>query len=259
MGDLKMWNNLNTGEYEGMIAETISIKKENNEFLRVYCSKPLTAGYHPGIVLIPHMPGWDEFTRETARRFTQHGYIVMCPDIYCRVGTGHPEEISKLAREQGGVPDDVVMSDCKASLDYIKAQPVSNGKVGVIGMCSGGRHAFLAACTVDGFEAAVDCWGGGVVCEPEKLTPARPVAPIDYTEKLSIPLLGIFGNLDKSPTPEQVNQLEEELKKYNKNYMFYRYDECGHAFWSYHGTNYRPLETIDSFNKVLQFFDDNLK
>ena len=209
-----MWNDLRTDAREGMIAETITLKGYNNDPVRAYYSRPLSDGPHPGIVLIPHMPGWDEWCRETSRRFTQHGYAVLCPDIYCRVGAGTPPEVAKMSRERGGVPDDCVMGDTKGCLDFLKIQPQSNGKVGVIGMCSGGRHAFLAACTVEGFDCAVDCWGGGVIMKEEELSPARPKAPIDYAEQLNIPLLGIFGNEDHSPTPEQVNETEEVLKKY---------------------------------------------
>ena len=67
------WNSFLTDSYDGMIAETISIPGYHDEQIRAYYSRPLGAGPFPGIVLIPHMPGWDEFLRETARRFTQHG------------------------------------------------------------------------------------------------------------------------------------------------------------------------------------------
>ncbi|MBQ4254139.1 MAG: dienelactone hydrolase family protein [Erysipelotrichaceae bacterium] len=255
-----MWNSFKTDEYDGMIAETISLKGYNNDVIRAYYSRPLTSKPYPGIVLIPHMPGWDEFCRECARRFTQHGYAVLCPDIYCRVGSGTPTEVAAKAREQGGVSDDCVMGDTRACLEFLKDAPVSNEKVGVIGMCSGGRHAFLAACTVEGFDAAVDCWGGGVVVsDPSQLTPSRPVAPIDYSEKLNIPLLGIFGNDDHSPTPEDVNKLEETLKKLGKDYDFYRYDGAGHGFWYYDKPMYRQQQAMDSFDKVIEFFDKHLK
>ena len=36
-----------------------------------------------------------------------------------------------------------------------------NGKVGVIGYCSGGRQSFLAACSLP-LAAAVDCYGAFV-------------------------------------------------------------------------------------------------
>ena len=51
-----------------------------------------------------------------------------------------------------------------------------NGKVGIWGTCSGGRHAYLGACRVPGFDACVDCWGGRVVMAPEDLSPRQPVA-----------------------------------------------------------------------------------
>ncbi len=253
-----MWNELKTDSYEGMIAETIQISDGTNS-IRAYYSRPLGTGPYPSIVLIPHMPGWDEWCRETSRRFTQHGYAVMCPDIYREFGSGTPTEVSKKAMENGGVHDDSVMADAKGCLDFLKAQPMSNGKTGVIGMCSGGRHAFMAACTVDGFDAAVDCWGGFVVMEKEQLSEARPVSPLDYTEQLQIPLLGIFGNDDKHPSVEEVNILEEELKKFGKDYTFYRYDGAGHGIWYYDKPMYRWEQAMDSFNKVQEFFDQHLK
>lgn len=254
-----MWNQIRTDEYEGMLAETVTITGHNGDPVRAYFSRPLGSGPYPGIVLIPHMPGWDEFCRETARRFTQHGYSVICPDIFGRMGKGTPDEVSQKARAAGGVPDDSVMGDCKASLKYLKDLPYSNGKVGVIGMCSGGRHAFLAACTIDGFDAAVDCWGGRVVASKEELSPAQPVAPIDYTKDLKCPLLGIFGNEDRFPSPEQVDQHEKELKKYGKTYEFYRYDGAGHGIWYYHNAMYRQEQAMDSWQKTFEFFNKYLK
>lgn len=254
-----MWNKLNTGEYEGMLAETITMSGFGGEDVRAYYSRPLGYGPYPGIVLIPHIPGWDELCRETARRFTQHGYAVICPDIYCRFGHGMPDEIAAKARDAGGVPDDCVMGDCEGALKYITSQPYSNGKAGVIGMCSGGRHAFLAACRLTGFHAAVDCWGGRVVASKDELTPERPVAPIDLTADLSCPLLGIFGNDDTSPTPEQVDMHEQELKKHGKDYEFHRYNGAGHAFWYYNFDAYRPKQAMDAWENVFGFFEKHLR
>ncbi len=254
-----MWNSLQTGRYEGMLAETVAVKGFNGDRINMYYSRPLGEGPFPGIVLVPHMPGWDEWCRETARRFTQHGYLAICPDIYARFGHGTPDEVSDKMRAAGGVPDESVMGDCRGALDFITGQAYSNGKVGVIGTCSGGRHAFLAACRVDGFEAAVDCWGGGVVMGKEQLTPARPVAPIDYTADLKCPLLGIFGNDDHSPTREQVDIHEEALKKHGKDYEFHRYDDAGHGFWYYNWDAYRPRQAMDSWEKTFAFFEKHLR
>ena len=83
-------------------------------------------------------------------------------------------------RAAGGVPDDQVIGDAKGAAAWLRAQPEANGKVGVIGFCSGGRHAFLIACRAPEFDALVDCWGGNVIVDDPKLLNAkRPIAPIE--------------------------------------------------------------------------------
>ena len=74
----------------------------------------------------------------------------------------------------------------------------------------------------------------------EELNAKTPVAPIDMTKDLCCPLLGMFGNDDRAPSPEQVNQHEAELKKHGKTYEFHRYDGAGHGFFYWHRPLYRP-------------------
>ena len=254
-----MWNQIQTDVYEGMLAETVTVSGYKGDRIHAYLSRPLGVGPYPSIVLIPHMPGWDEFNKEVARRFTHHGYITICPNIYERYGHGLPDDIAVKAREDGGVSDESVMDDCEGMLTYLKSLPYSTDKVGIIGMCSGGRHAFLAGCSIQGFSAVADCWGGGVVMSEEMLSSARPKAPIDLIENLNAPLIGIFGNDDVAPTAEQVDLHEQALKKYNKDYEFYRYDDAGHAFWNYTRDSYRATQTMDSWEKVMSFFEKHLK
>lgn len=254
-----MWNSFQTDAYEGMIAETIRISGHDGKPIQAYYSRPIGDGPFPGILLIHHMPGWDEFTREAARRFTAHGYSVICPNLYEDFGHGTPVEVTQRVMAAGGVSDKTVMEDCDGALNFLKNQTNASGKAGVIGMCSGGRHTFLAACTLKGIDAAVDCWGGGVVCPPEQLTPQRPVQPLDYAENLSCPLLGIFGNEDRNPTPEDVNILEARLKELGKDYEFYRYDGAGHGIWYYDKPMYRQEQAMDSLEKVLAFFERHLR
>ena len=85
-------------------------------------------------------------------------------------------------------------------MNWVKSHPTSNGKVGIIGTCSGGRHAVLVASSVPGFGAVADLWGGGVV-QPSQLERDQPVAPIDLTPNLNAPLIGLFGNDDMRPEP----------------------------------------------------------
>jgi carboxymethylenebutenolidase len=129
----------------------------------------------------------------------------------------------------------------------------------VIGFCSGGRHAYLAACSLARVDAVVDCWGGNVIVDDVKLlTAKRPVAPIDLTENLRCPLLGLFGNDDQNPNPDQVNRTEALLQKLGKRYEFHRYDGAGHAFFNASRPAYRAEQALDGWNKVFAFFHRHL-
>jgi len=224
-----------------------------------YYAHPTNAGPHPGVVVIHHMPGWDEWTCEVARKFAHHGYAAIAPHLYFRDGPGSPDDIGARARAAGGVADEQAMGDVAGSMKFLRAQPHSNGKVGVIGFCSGGRLAYLAAGSIRGIDATVDCWGGSVIVKDKKqLDAKRPVAPIDLTDKITCPLLGIFGNDDANPTADQVNRTEAVLKKLGKNYEFHRYDGAGHAFFNTLRDAYRPEQAIDGWRKVFDFFNRNL-
>ena len=162
-------------------------------------------------------------------------------------------------RAEGGVPDDQVVGDAAAGMQWLKSQPQCNGKVGIMGTCSGGRHALLAASRAQGFSAVADLWGGGVVAAKEQLTPKQPVAPIDYTKDLQAPLLGLLGNEDQRPAPADVDKHEQELKKYGKTYEFHRYDGAGHGFFYYDRPAYRPQQAMDGWEKLFAFFEKHLK
>jgi len=253
-----MWNSFRTDANEGISTEVITYAGGNGDEIHAYVARPTTDGPHPGVVAVHHMPGWDEFYREFSNRLARHGYTVICPDLYCRYGHGTPDDIAAKVRGEGGVYDDSVVGDCGAARDWLLAEPTSNGKVGIIGTCSGGRHALLTASMKPGFDAVADLWGGGVIQSQEELSAARPVAPIDYTADLAAPLLGLFGNDDKYPTPELVNQHEAELKRLGKDYEFHRYDGASHGFFYYQAPMYRPEAAMDGWAKVFTFFGNRL-
>jgi carboxymethylenebutenolidase len=253
-----MWNSFSTDARFSMTAEVITYPGGQGDEIHAWVAGPAGQEPAPGIVAVHHMPGWDEFYREFAERLGRHGYTVICPDLYCRFGHGTPDDVAARVRSQGGVPDDQVVADCAAALAWLKGQPTSNGKAGIIGTCSGGRHALLAASLTPGFDAVADLWGGGVVMTEQDLSEGRPVAPIDYTAQLSAPLLGLFGNDDTHPSPEQVDRHEAELKRHGKEYEFHRYDGAGHGFFYYHTPMYRPEAAMDGWAKVFSFFSHHL-
>ena len=253
-----MWNQRRTDEFEGMTTELVTISGHGGDAVSAYLARPSGDGPYPGVVLVHHMPGWDELYREFTRRMADHGFAAISPNLYERFGHGTPEDVAAHARSEGGVADDVAVADFEAAREYLGGQSYCSGKVGIMGTCSGGRHAYLAACRAQGFGAVVDLWGGNVVMPAERLTEKQPTAPIDYTPQLSAPLLGLFGNDDSSPSPEEVDLQEEALKEHGKTYEFHRYDGAGHGFWYYDRPAYRQEQAMDAWNRTIAFFQTHL-
>ncbi len=246
--------------YEGLIGETITMRGHKGEAIEAYLARPLGVASAPGVVVIHHMPGWDEWTMEVARKLAAHGYAAIAPHLFSRLGAaGTPwHELAASARTVGGMPDAQVVGDVGAAAELLREQPLSNGKVGVIGFCSGGRQAYMMACKLD-IDAAVDCWGGRVIAKPEELNERQPEAVIDMTPEMRCPLLGIFGNDDASPDPDQVNRTEAVLRDLGKDYEFHRYDGAGHGFFATDRANYRPEQAVDGWKKVFAFFERTLQ
>ena len=138
-------------------------------------------------------------------------------------------------------------------MTFLRSLPNSNGKVGTIGYCSGGRQSFLAAVSLP-LDAAVDCYGAFVVGTPPEGMPLKVGPIVHLTKDLSCPLLGLFGAEDTRPSPEQVQELEQELKAQGKTYEFHTYEGAGHAFFAVNRPAYRPEAANDGWNRIWDFY-----
>jgi carboxymethylenebutenolidase len=244
--------------YDGLLAETINIVGHDGDLIPAYLARPLGPGPFPGVVVIHHMPGYDPGSREIVRTFAANGYAALCPNLHHRYAPGAAHgEAAMATREAGGVPDAQCIGDVGAAMEHLRALTTANGKVGVIGYCSGGRQAYVVACNLP-FDAAVDCYGGRVVAAPDELTPAQPVAAIDMTPDLRCPLLGLFGAEDRNPSPAMVRQIEAALREHGKTYEFHTYEGAGHAFFSVDRPNYDVEAANDGWQKIWDFFGRHL-
>jgi carboxymethylenebutenolidase len=244
--------------YDATLAETVTIYGHGGHEIEAYAARPLQAGPIGGVVVIHHMPGYDEQTKEYARTFAAHGYNAVVPNLYHRDAPGaDPDDAAATARAKGGVPDERLVGDVAGAAAYLRGLSSSNGKVGTIGHCSGGRQSFLAACSLP-LQAAVDCYGAFVVGTPPDGMPLKVGPIVHLTKDLSCPLLGLFGSDDQHPSPAQVAELEQELKAQGKTYEFHSYEGAGHAFFSVNRTAYRPEAAVDGWQRIWTWFGQYL-
>ncbi len=240
-------------------AESIRITGHGGDELEAYFAQPLGDGPYGGVVVIHHMPGYDESTKEITRRFADHGYLALCPNLYSREGIGtDPDEAAAAVREKGGIPDNQLVGDVDGAARNLRSLDRSNGRVGTIGYCSGGRQSVLAACRLD-LDAAVDCYGAFVVNEPPAEIPLRIRPIVHLVENLSCPLLGLFGAEDQHPSPEETAALGSALEQAGKTFELHTFEDAGHAFFATNRAAYRPEAANRAWPIVWDFFGRTLR
>jgi carboxymethylenebutenolidase len=243
---------------EALTAGNVLIAGHGGDQINAYQALTGEGGSRPGVLVIHHLPGWDSPTKEIARRFAANGYNAICPNLYAREGLDvEPDDAAAAARVKGGVTDEQFLGDAGGAIDALRALPNSNGKVGVIGYCSGGRQSFLTAVSLP-VDAAVDCYGAFVTGVVPEGFPLKAVPLVDRTDALGCPLLGLFGVEDKFPDPENVAELEAALIAHGKTYEFHNYEGAGHAFFATDRPSFRPEAALDGWQRIFSWFETYL-
>lgn len=128
-----------------------------DELVEAYLVRATTDSSVGAIVVLHHLPGYDEATKEITRKFAANGHNLICVNLYSRDAPGaSPDDAAPSVRAAGGVADERIVGDVGDAAEYLRALTNSNQKVGVIGYCSGGRQSVLAARTL-ALDACVDC------------------------------------------------------------------------------------------------------
>lgn len=225
--------------------------------MEVFLFLPETDGPYPGLVLAQHIPVGhtgienDEFTLATARRFAANGFAVAVPFIF----HWWPKDADiQVKRDESR--DDWMVADMRAAYDALAAhQAVDEHRIGVAGHCWGGRVAWLAACHLDTLAACAIFYGGRVKIPMGAGNPA----PIELAGNINCPVAGFFGNEDRNPTPEDVDDYAEALSAAGVQHEFFRYDGAGHAFQNFPTPDrYNEAASEDAWAKVLAFLTREL-
>lgn len=243
---------------DALQAGTDTIIGDGGTGIEAYTALPLDAPGRGGVVVIHHMPGFDRWSKEVVRRLASLGFAAVCPNLYHREAPGaDPDDAAATARAAGGVPDSRLVGDVGGAADYLRALPGANGRIATIGFCSGGRQSVLAGCSLP-VDAVIDCYGAFVVGTPPEGYPVKVTALYEQLPQLSAPVLGLFGNEDKAPTPEQVDELDGLLAAQGTPHEFHRYDDAGHAFFAVDRPSYRPAAAVDGWSRIATFLDTHL-
>ena len=239
-------------------ADTVTIKGHHGDDIEAYLAVPTDVEVCGSMVVIHHLPGYDEGTKEIARKFAANGYAALIPNLYCRIAPGaSPDDAAATARAQGGVSDEQLVGDVAGAMAHLTSLEHSNGKVGVIGYCSGGRQSFLSGCRLP-LDAVIDCYGAYVSLDSPPEFPIQVKGLLGEVGNLSGPVLGLFGADDTFPSPDQTEMLAEALTAAGKELTFRTFDGAGHAFFAVDRPSYRPESAVEGWKDIFTFLDRTL-
>ncbi len=233
-------------------------KSPENSTMEGYLTLPEAKGGHPAIVVIQEIWGVNSHIQSVVDRLPSQGYVGLAPAMFHREGpmtTGLHEELDTAIARMRRSTDADILSDVRAAVDYIKAQSFVKGdKIGIVGFCYGGRVSYLSTCNISDLSASVVFYGGGI-----GMALGDGPSPLEQTANIGCPVLGLFGDEDANPTPEDVAKIDAAMTKHEKTHEFHSYAGAGHGFHCEARASYRPEAAADAWSKAMAWFDKHLK
>jgi carboxymethylenebutenolidase len=214
------------------------VKYHNN--VAGYYARPETEGEYPGVVMIHEWWGLNDNIRTMARRLASFGYNVLAVDLYNGQVATTQDEATRLV---GSLDKEAAVANMKEAATYLRNQ--KSVKIGSLGWCFGGGQSLQLALN-DSLDATVIYYGN-------LITDRTILSSVQW------PVLGIFGDEDRSIPVATVNEFEKTLDDLNVENEIYVYTGVGHAFANPTGASYAPSETQDAWQKTVAFLDKHLK
>jgi carboxymethylenebutenolidase len=201
-------------------------------------------GRGPAVVVIQEWWGLVPHVMDVVERFAKEGFLALAPDLYHGRKTTSPDEAGRLLME---LDVDRAEREIAGAGAYLLSQPGAPSKrFGVVGFCMGGALAQYAATKNPQVGAAVSFYGGFKKVNLE-------------WEKLSGPILLVYGAEDQGVPASQAKPLEEKLKKLGKSVETAVYEGAGHAFFNDARPEAHHAEAAkDAWKRTLRFLREHL-
>ena len=207
----------------------------------------------PVVLVLSEIFGVHAHIADVARRLAHQGYLAIAPQLFVRQGDAASyTDIPTLMREViAKVPDAQVLADLDATVRWAGQQGGDTSRLGVTGFCWGGRMTWLYAAHNPQVKAGV-AWYGRLAGTASALTPSHP---LDLVDRISAPVLGLYGAKDQGIPVSDVEDMRADLAKAGKKAEFVIYPEAGHAFHADYRPSYRAAEAAAGWARLLAWFE----
>jgi carboxymethylenebutenolidase len=221
-----------------------------------YYAVPKGGGKRPVLLVVGEIWGNHEHIKDVVRRAAKAGYFAISNEPYFRIGElWKMTEIKEVLAGANKLTDEQAFADLDAVVAWAGKQPRANAaKLGITGFCRGGRMVWMYTAHQKKIKAGV-AWYGGL----SPALPAQPLTPMDVTDKLHAPILGLYGGADTGIPLERVNMLRAGLLAFGKDKqsIIHVYDGMPHAFNADYRPSYRKEAAEDGWKRMLAWLKKN--
>jgi carboxymethylenebutenolidase len=201
----------------------------------------------PAVIMIHENKGLNDNIKNMANLLARNGYVVLAVDLFkgeVTTDRNRSSELTQYVRDN----QDIATANLKSAVKYVSSLPNVNAEEIVsLGWCFGGAQSLqLALNSQDHPLAATIIYYGRLVTDNATLA------------NIKWPVLGIFGDQDRSIPVDTVKAFESALNSIGIPNEIYIYKGVGHAFANPSGENYAPKETQDAWQKTLSFLEKHV-
>lgn len=222
----------------------------------VYYAVPKGADKRPVVLVVAEIWGNHEHIKDVVRRIAKAGYFAVANEPYFRIGElWKMENIKEVIADANKLSDEQAFADLDAVVAWAERHPRANArKLGITGFCRGGRTVWMYTAHQKKVDAGV-AWYGSLMPIP----PAMPTGPLDVTDKIDRPVLGLYGGADQGIPQEHLDRLKAGLFAFgnDKKTQIHVYEGVPHGFNADYRPSYRKEAAEDGWKRMLAWFKKN--
>jgi len=218
--------------------------------LKCLVFSPADSSVSTGLILIHEEWGLTDWVTGISSQIADQGYLVVAPDLLSALITT-VDTINDMANEEEirtrllNASHEEIKAELDASFDYLKANPLCNGKIAIIGFSWGGTQAFRYLTENTSINAGFVFYGRS----PDK---------IKELERIKSPVYGIYGEYD-TPLNNALGSTIRKMNRLGKVYQAIIIKGGGHGFMR---SGEHPRATEDNtkartqgWNKLLELIN----
>ncbi len=228
---------------------TITIPTRDGDSFNAYIAMPAQLPA-PVIIVIQEIFGINHVMREKCQWLASQGYIAVCPDLFWRIEPGieltdkTEEEWARAFELFNSFDIDKGVDDLRATKHTMRGHAHSNGKVGAIGYCLGGKLAYLFS-TRGKIDASVGYYGVGIA------------NLLDEANNITTPLMLHIAQEDEFVPKEEQQKMRDHLGN-NQWITLHDYPDQNHAFSRTGGKHYNKDAATLADARTLEFLKEHL-